>query len=177
MSVLFGDGAGSVCLEAVESDEDVGIIASAMHTDGDSHMSISLNLAPHCKSKWIDEGKHWPQMNGKKVFIHAVKRLPEVINEVLQKAKMNIEDIDLFIPHQANQRINDHVMEKMNIPPEKMYNNISIYGNTTSATIPISLDEVLRGKCKIGTIMFMGYGSGEHWGAIIYRHIPKGVLP
>ena len=108
-------------------------------------------------------------MNGKQVFVHAVKRLPEVVNEVLQKADMSIEDIDMFIPHQANIRINNYVAEKLNIPPEKMYNNIEFYGNTTAATIPIALDEVLEKYPDTRTMMFLGYGAGEHWGAIIYR--------
>ena len=169
MSILFADGAGSVCLEAAHDDYYTGIIASAMHTQGQYYKNITLDLSVGYKERWIKEGRHWPQMNGKQVFVHAVKRLPEVVNEVLQKADMSIEDIDMFIPHQANIRINNYVAEKLNIPPEKMYNNIEFYGNTTAATIPIALDEVLEKYPDTRTMMFLGYGAGEHWGAIIYR--------
>ena len=171
MSILFADGAGSVCLESAYDDCYTGIIASAMHTQGENYQNITLDLSVGYKEEWIREGRHWPQMKGKQVFVNAVKRLPEVVNEVLHKADMTVDDIDMFIPHQANIRINNHVAEKLNIPPEKMYNNIEFYGNTTAATIPIALDEVLEKYPDVQTLMFLGYGAGEHWGAIIYRRM------
>lgn len=175
MAIIFADGAGSICLESIETDEDVGVIEVALHTQGKHYKNIMLDLAPSHKGEWINKGNHWPRMNGKAVFIHAVKKLPEVIEEVLDKANMSIDDIDLFIPHQANQRINDHITQKMKITPSKMFNNIQCYGNTTAATIPIALDEVLGTYPDVKTLMFLGYGAGEHWGAIIYR-CPKEIL-
>lgn len=169
MSVLFADGAGSVCLEAVETDNDIGVISSVLHTQGEHYKNIILDLSVGYKEEWIKKGKHWPQMNGRAVFIHAVKRLPEVAKEVLEKANMSINEIDMFIFHQANKRINDLVGKKIEIPPEKMFDNIKLYGNTTAATIPIALDEALDRYPNTKTIMFLGYGAGENWGAIIYK--------
>jgi len=171
MSILFADGAGSICIEAVDTHKDVGVLSTVLHTQGEYHKNIYLDLSVGYKEEWIKEGLHWPQMKGRDVFIHAVKRLPEVVNEILNQTNMKIDDIDMFIPHQANVRINDHVCKKLNIPPEKMFNNIDRYGNTTAATIPIALDEVLEQHPDVKTIMFLGYGAGENWGAIIYRRM------
>ena len=167
MSVIFADGAGCVCLEGMKTND--GILATVLHTQGEYHQNITLDLSVGYKEEWIKEGRHWPRMNGKAVFVHAVKRLPEVVHEVLDKANMKLEDIDMFIPHQANQRINDAVADRLNIPRELFYSNIENYGNTTAATIPIALDEVFEYYSEAKTLMFLGYGAGEHWGATIYR--------
>lgn len=169
MSVLFADGAGCICVEGVDSDNESGVVSSIMHTQGEYYKNITLDLSVGYKEEWIKEGKHWPQMNGKAVFVHAVKRLPEIVYECLDKSNMNLEDIDIFVPHQANQRINDMVADKLKLPREKFFSNIEHYGNTTAATIPIAFDEVIEQYPEVKTVMFLGYGAGEHWGAIIYK--------
>jgi len=119
----------------------------------------------------IDEGRHWPKMDGKTIFKLAVQKLPEVVHETLAKAELSLEDIDLFIPHQANLRINQFFQQAMKLPVEKVFNNIQRYGNTTAASIPIAFDEALEMK-HIGpgsTVLFLGLGAGLTWGAVIAR--------
>ena len=110
-------------------------------------------------------------MDGKAVFKLAVTLLPKVTEELLAKADMRIEDLDMVIPHQANLRINEAFRKRMNIPEEKMYNNIQRYGNTTAATIPIALDELMENNMLKpgGTIMLIGLGAGLTWGGVIYK--------
>ena len=112
-------------------------------------------------------------MDGKTVFKLAVTRLPKVTEELLKKAGMQLEDIDMFLPHQANLRINEAFRDRMKIPQEKMYNNIQRYGNTTAATIPIAFDEMIEQKLvKSGdTVMFIGLGAGLTWGGVIYNMV------
>ena len=177
-AIIFADGAGAVCIEALETTDNVGLITSALHADGKYSEALRFGL-PARKSgqaintKIIENKEHFPHMDGKAVFIQAVTRLPKLVEALLKKAKMFIEDIDMFIPHQANLRINEAVREKMKIPVQKMYNNIQRYGNTTAATIPIALDEVLEKQMvKAGdTIMFMGLGAGLTWGGVIYKMV------
>lgn len=152
-AVIFADGAGAVCIEAVETSEDVGIITSILHADGKYSGALHVGL-PARKSGLaispavIKNKEYFPYMDGRTVFKLAVTRLPKVANELLAKANLNIEDMDMVIPHQANLRINDAFMERMKIPKEKMYNNIQRYGNTTAATIPIALDELMEKICS-----------------------------
>jgi 3-oxoacyl-[acyl-carrier-protein] synthase-3 len=102
-----------------------------------------------------------------------VTLLPKVTEELLAKANMKIEDLNMIIPHQANLRINEAFRKRMNIPEEKMYNNIQRYGNTTAATLPIALDELMEKNMlkPKGTIMFIGLGAGLTWGGVIYKLI------
>ena len=174
-AVIFADGAGAVCIEAVETSENVGIITSILHADGKYSGALHVGL-PARKSGLaispavIKNKEYFPYMDGRTVFKLAVTRLPKVANELLAKANLNIEDMDMVIPHQANLRINDAFMERMKIPKEKMYNNIQRYGNTTAATIPIALDELMEKnmlKSK-DTIMLIGLGAGLTWGGVIY---------
>ncbi|WP_300674920.1 3-oxoacyl-ACP synthase III family protein [Desulfoluna sp.] len=177
-AVIFGDGAGVVCVEALETQDEVGLITSILHADGRYAQALRFGL-PARKSGHItdpavlENNEHFPYMDGQKVFKLAVTRLPKIIAELLEKANMSIEDIDMFIPHQANLRINDAVRERMKIPADKMYNNIQRYGNTTAATIPIAFDELLEKKLvKSGDhIMFFGLGAGLTWGGLIYKMV------
>ena len=113
----------------------------------------------------MNEGRHFLQMNGKEVFRHAVKRFPEVIYECLEKNRLKISDIDLFIPHQANLRITQMIQKKLALKDEQVYSNIHNYGNTTAGTIPIALSEAYnKGKIKRGDILlFASFGSGFTW--------------
>ncbi|MCP3924138.1 MAG: ketoacyl-ACP synthase III [Desulfobacterales bacterium] len=177
-AVIFADGAGASCIEAIETDDDAGFITSIMHSDGKYSQALRAGL-PARKSGYaidptvIENKEHFPFMDGKTVYKLAVTRLPRITEELLEKANMSIDDIDLFIPHQANLRINEAFRERMKIPKEKIYNNIERYGNTTAATIPIALDELLENKIvKNGdTIMFFGLGAGLNWGGVIYKMI------
>jgi 3-oxoacyl-[acyl-carrier-protein] synthase-3 len=176
VAVIFGDGAGAVCLEGIENSDPVGVLASALHADGKFASSLmvevgSSRLNPRISHELIAEGRHWPVMDGKTIFKLAVQKLPEVVKEVLEKAGLELGDIDLFIPHQANLRINQFFAHSMKLPEEKVFNNIQRYGNTTAASIPIAFDEALEMKL-IGdgsNVVFLGLGAGLTWGAVIAR--------
>ncbi len=177
VTVIFGDGAGAVCLEGVETDENVGLLAASLHAQGDYAEALMVEapasrLNPRITHEMIDDGRVWPKMDGRNVFKLAVKRLPEVSQVVLDKAGLTLDDIDMVIPHQANLRINQFFQKSMNLPDEKIYNNIQKYGNTTAGSIPIALDEVIEKKLipkEKGTILFAGLGAGVTWGAMIFR--------
>ena len=176
VSVLFGDGAGAVCIEGVESDEPVGVLSSTLHAQGELANVLTLELPSHrlnrsITEEMIREGRHYPLMDGRLVFKTAVKRLSQVAKDVLRKASLTVDDIDLFIPHQANLRINEAFAKHLNLPEEKVINNIQRFGNTTAASIPIALDEAIETK-RIGkgsTVVFLALGAGLTWGAVIYR--------
>lgn len=176
VSVIFGDGAGAVCLEGVETKENVGVLGVALHAQGELAMSLmteapASRVTPRLTVEMIKEGRHYPVMDGRTIFKLAVKRLPEISKEVLEKTGLTINDIDLVIPHQANLRINQAYQSSMGLPDGKVFNNIQRYGNTTAASIPIALDEAIEMK-KIGkgsTVLFIALGSGLTWGALICR--------
>ena len=172
--VLFGDGAGAVvCQRAVKNDHLLGF---AMYSDG--KQNESLNLAYDFQTKFLKNGMEINQgnyqfvtMKGKEVYRFAIEKVPEVIEKALHKAKLTTNDIDWLILHQANQRIIEVVARKLKIPPEKVISNISKYGNTSAASIPLALDEAVRsGKIKSGDIVASsGFGAGLTWGAVIFR--------
>jgi 3-oxoacyl-[acyl-carrier-protein] synthase-3 len=176
VAVIFGDGAGAVCLEGIKTSEPIGILASALHANGEFAPSLmvevgSSRLNPRISHELIDEGRHWPKMDGKTIFKLAVQKLPEVVHEALKKADLSLDDIDLFIPHQANLRINQFFQQSLKLPEEKVFNNIQRYGNTTAASIPIALDEALEMNiiAEGSTVLFLGLGAGLTWGAVIAR--------
>ena len=176
VTVIFGDGAAAVCLEAGEGDKNVGVLSSALHAQGELAESLMLEAPasremPRIDEQMLKERKHYPHMDGKTIFKNALKRLPQVTHEALAMAGLELDDIDLFIPHQANLRINQFYQQSMKIPEGKVYNNIDRYGNTTAATIPLALDECIeKGMISSGsTLMFLGLGSGVTWGACVYR--------
>lgn len=176
VTVIFGDGAAAVCFEAGEGDEGVGVLSSALHAQGELAESLMLEAPasremPRIDEQMLKDRKHYPYMDGKTIFKNALKRLPAVTHEALNMAGLELDDIDLFIPHQANLRINQFYQQSMKIPEGRVYNNIDKYGNTTAATIPLALDEAIeKGLISSGsTLMFLGLGSGLTWGACIYR--------
>lgn len=177
VTVIFGDGAGAVCVEGVETDENIGLLATSLHAQGD-YAEALMTEAPASRNRCrltqedFDEGRHFPTMDGKNVFKLAVRRLPEVSQIVLDKAGLTLDDIDMVIPHQANLRINQFFQKAMGIPDEKIFNNIQRYGNTTAGTIPIALDEVIEQNLipkEKATVLFAGLGAGVTWGAMIFR--------
>ena len=147
-----------------------------MHANGKFAESLTVELGasrnnPRISKEAIDEGRQFPIMDGKTIFKLAVQKLPEVVGETLKKAELAIEDIDLFIPHQANLRINQFFQQVMKLPEDKVFHNIQRYGNTTAASIPIAFDEALEmGIIGNGsTVMFLGLGAGVTWGAVISK--------
>lgn len=178
IAVLFGDGAGAVCMEGEETGETVGVLSSALHAQGEMAHILMMELPSHklkpiISEEMIQAGRHYPFMDGRTVFKTAVRKLSQVAKEALDKAGLAVEDVDLFIPHQANLRINQAFAKFLNLPDEKVVNNIQRYGNTTAASIPIALDEAIetqRIQSK-STVMFIALGAGLTWGAVVYRFL------
>jgi 3-oxoacyl-[acyl-carrier-protein] synthase-3 len=175
VAVIFGDGAGAVIVGPSE-DESRGILSTHLHADGRGADMLKLEIfdiskKPYITQQTLEEGRIWPKMNGKEVFKTAVTKVPEVVEEALQANNLKAEDIDLFLPHQANLRINQFAASRLGVPEEKFYSNIQRYGNTTAASIPIALSEVLeQGTVKEGDLIIMvGFGSGFTWGATVIR--------
>ncbi|MCX7122065.1 MAG: 3-oxoacyl-ACP synthase, partial [Gammaproteobacteria bacterium] len=119
----------------------------------------------------ITEGRIHPRMEGKYVFKNAVSRMPEVISEVLAKQNIGVADIDFWLFHQANLRINEHIAHAMHIPTDRIYNNIQKYGNMSAASIPVALDECVQaGRIKTGSLVMMtAFGAGFTWGSALVR--------
>ena len=176
ITVIFGDGAGAICLEGIESEKPGGVLGATLHAQGGLSDVLMMEYPSHKSSPFISkemmkDARHYPVMDGRLVFKTAVRRLPRVTKEVLKKTGLSLEDIDLFIPHQANLRINEAFAKTLNVPLEKVFNNIQKYGNTTAASIPIALDEAIEtGRIQKGnTVVFLALGAGLTWGAVIYR--------
>jgi 3-oxoacyl-[acyl-carrier-protein] synthase-3 len=174
VTVLFGDGAGAVIMGP--SDDDRGVISTHLHADGEFAEVLWLECPGSAHPRWIthemlDEGRTFPRMKGKLVFKHALERIPEVIHEALSKNQLAIQDIDLFIFHQANLRIIENVSQQLGIPKERIYNNIQKYGNTTAASIPIALYEA-RGLGLLSPgrrVLLSSFGSGFTWASALIR--------
>jgi 3-oxoacyl-[acyl-carrier-protein] synthase-3 len=175
VSVLFGDGAGAA-LVGESPDGERGILSMKLHADGSGAYDLWIPAPgsrhiPRITHEMLDQGLHYPKMNGKSVFRWATEKMPEVAEETLRDAGMSIEDIDLFVPHQANMRINQLVAMKLNLPQEKIVHNIDRYGNTTAATIPIGLSESWAdGRLKAGTrVLMAAFGSGYTWAGAVMK--------
>ncbi|MBI2152696.1 MAG: ketoacyl-ACP synthase III [Candidatus Rokubacteria bacterium] len=175
MSVLFADGAGAVVLQAVEGG-DSGLISHHLHTDGTILDGLSGELwgtstYPAISKKKIEEGRGRPRMNGRAVFVQAVRRFREVIRECLGANRLQVADVDCFIFHQANIRIIEAVAEALRIPPEKTFNNVERYGNTAAASVPMARHEALMaGRIKEGDLVLLAaFGTGFSWGASLLR--------
>jgi 3-oxoacyl-[acyl-carrier-protein] synthase-3 len=175
VTVLFGDAAAAVIV-GPSDDPSRGILSSHLHADGRFADILKLDIfdisqKPIVSQKMLEEGRQYPKMKGKEVFKVAVTKIPEVIQEALQANNLKVEDVDLFLAHQANLRINQYAAQQLGVPDEKFYNNIQYYGNTTAASIPLLLSEVLeKGMLKEGNIVMMvAFGSGFTWGASVMR--------
>jgi 3-oxoacyl-[acyl-carrier-protein] synthase-3 len=178
VAVLFGDGSGAVILEANDNDDDPTEIQELrMHAEGKHARRLwieapSSSVTPvRLTHEMIDDGRIFPAMEGRYVFKHAVARMPEVLLETLNAASAKIEDVDLFLFHQANLRINEAVAQRLEIPPEKLFNNIDKYGNCSAASIPMLLAETTRnGLLKPGMLVSMtAFGSGFTWASALVR--------
>jgi 3-oxoacyl-[acyl-carrier-protein] synthase-3 len=176
-AVLFGDGAGAVCLEVTEDEDGGCVLHHTLHADGRFAEELCILKPGAVNHPWIskdmiDEGSVHPYMNGREVFKHAVTRFPEAVHTVLAAEGVSVEDLDLVIPHQANQRITDAVRKRLGVPAEKVYSNIARYGNTTAASIPIALSEAVQeGQVQRGSLVcLVAFGSGFTWGASLLRY-------
>lgn len=185
VSVLFGDGAGAMLLETgTEADRPTahnkvrGVIDSFMGCDGSGAELLTVKRPGTARgyrdfisSEEVAEKAYLPYMEGQQVFRNAVIRMMESTQTILQRNGLTVKDIDLVIPHQANLRINETVREKLGLPPEKVFNTIANYGNTTAATLPIGMTEAEeKGILKQGKLVLtLAFGSGFTWGANLIR--------
>jgi 3-oxoacyl-[acyl-carrier-protein] synthase-3 len=177
ISVIFGDGAGAVVMTRTENNEE-GILSSHLHSQGKHAKELSL-IGPST-GRWVPELiqendpediSYYPYMNGQFVFKNAVVRFAEVIQAGLKKTKWTPDQIGMLIPHQANLRIAQFVQKKFGLNDDQVYNNITRYGNTTAASIPIALTEAWEeGKVKPGTkVVLAAFGSGFTWGSVMIQ--------
>lgn len=181
VSVIFGDGAGAVILSATNEKTTGDILSCNLHSEGKYAEELCTKF-PGSKFGWSDrmrlepenvtDAEIYPNMNGNFVFKNAVTRFPETMLEALEAAGKTLEDLDMFIPHQANLRIAQFVQQKFGLPDEKIFNNIQKYGNTTAASIPIALSEAIeKNKIKRGDLVLLSaFGSGFTWGSVLFNY-------
>ena len=174
-AVLFGDGAGAAVLERT-TDSAHCILSTHLHSEGKYAEDLILEhpgsrLKDRMNPDLIAQGKHLPYMRGNAVFKHAVTRFCEVIGEALEANNLQSNDISMLVPHQANLRIAEAVRQKMNMPEDRVFNNIQKYGNTTAATIPICLSELWEAdRLKEGDLVCLAaFGSGFTWASALIR--------
>jgi len=170
--VIFGDGAGAAVLGGTTNER--GILSARIRSDGRYAEQLfspggGTRLQPTAET--LSGGMHFFKMRGNELFKVAVRSMIEVSTEVLTEAGYKPEDIKLFVPHQANQRITDAVADKLGVDPSKVYSNIAKHGNTSSASIPIALDECVEsGMLQEGDLVLMAsFGGGATWGAVLTR--------
>jgi 3-oxoacyl-[acyl-carrier-protein] synthase-3 len=179
--VLFGDGAGAMVLGPQETEDPrAGVIYTSAHADGNGANDLNLKIFEISRLPYLDYDPRdreknalmYPYMDGKRVFLNAVRGMVMSTNTALQKTGLTWDDINWFIPHQANLRINEKVVEVAQIPRDKALNTIEFYGNTTAATVPITMDYWRQqGKVKRGDrILASVFGSGYTWGAAIFTY-------
>jgi 3-oxoacyl-[acyl-carrier-protein] synthase-3 len=167
--VLFGDGAGAVVLEAQPqrgTREDRGIISTMIRSDGRFEELLYVDGGPG-STKTVGHLR----MNGREVFRHAVQKISGVIEETLVETGYTADEIDLFIPHQANKRILDGIVKKLNVAPEKIIMTLDKHGNTSAASIPLALNDAFEAhRVKEGSLVLMeAMGGGFTWGAVLVR--------
>lgn len=179
ISVLFGDGAAAMIVEASSemSEKAPRIISSELHSEGAFAEVLSLqkpssNDFPRLGANTLRDPAHLPVMEGRLVFKNAVTRMTEVMLSILEKNNLKPSDVDFVVAHQANMRINQMVLEQLGIPFAKTHHTLDRYGNTTMATIPLTFDEaVTLGKVKRGDLVaFVAFGAGFTWGANLLRY-------
>jgi 3-oxoacyl-[acyl-carrier-protein] synthase-3 len=177
VSVIFGDGAGAAVLSRTD-DNTKGILSSHLHSEGKYAEELTV-LAPSIRH-WVpkiiaandeNDESYFPYMNGTFVFKHAVVRFSEAITEGLQANNLEVSDINMLIPHQANLRISQFIQKKFKLSDDQVFNNIQKYGNTTAASVIIALTEAWeKGKIKDNDLVVLAaFGSGFTWGSVIIR--------
>ncbi len=168
--VLFGDGAGAAVIRAFEEDEKSGVLAALQGSDGGKGMVLNCRNRP-LNNPYVDHGNEVPyvHMNGQEVYKFAVRTVPKAVAQVVEEAGMSMDEIDLFLLHQANYRIIEAAAKRLGQPMEKFPTNLQECGNISAASVPILLDEVnRRGMIKKGDkIVLAGFGAGLTWGAAL----------
>lgn len=179
-SVLFGDGAGAMILQRGSS-QDEGILATSLHTDGEAFEliwvpGVGFKSRPYISSAEVAADRHLPTMDGGGLFRKAVRLMPEAATAVLDRTGMSLDDVDLVVAHQANDRILEGVRKQFGMEPERVPSNIGSYGNTTAGTLPILYHELAKsGRISPGTVVcFAAFGAGAHYGAALYREPAAG---
>jgi 3-oxoacyl-[acyl-carrier-protein] synthase III len=174
LAVLFGDGAGALLFRRTE--RDAGLVAMKVHTDGRYAETIfvpggGFRTRPYWKASMFAERAYIPRMDGRELFKFAVTKLPRTARQLCEESGTAIGDIDWFLAHQANLRINEYIREQLGVPAEKMPMNIARFGNTSAGTLPILIDENTRsGNLKKGELnMMLALGAGIHWGCALVR--------
>ena len=169
--ILFGDGAGAAVFGYSETNR--GVIGSNMHSDGSLWELLHMHAPDSTNPDLIVKGNigSYIQMEGKEVFKHAVRAMEDSVCGLLEKENISKESVSLVIPHQANMRILNKLLDRLNIPKSKVFINVSKYGNTSAASIPIALDEAnSSGLISQGdTILFCSFGGGFTWGATLIK--------
>jgi 3-oxoacyl-[acyl-carrier-protein] synthase-3 len=174
LAILFGDGAGAMVLSR-DGGAARGLLAVDLHADGTYAEKLFIpsgfRSRPFVSQRTVDEDLWIPRMDGRDVFKHAVTKLPRSVRACCERAGVALDDVDLFVAHQANLRINEAVREALGVPAEKVPTNIARVGNTSAGTIPILLDELRReGRIAPGTLLcFLALGAGLHWGSALWR--------
>jgi 3-oxoacyl-[acyl-carrier-protein] synthase III len=163
--VLFGDGAGAVVLEASPQK---GFLGFELGADGGGGASLWL---PGSGSRIFDEPDRYVKMNGREVFRFATRILVQSAEAVLERCGVSVDEIDVYVPHQANRRIIDHATKKLGVPSERVVVNVDRYGNTSSGSIPLALaDAAADGRLEPGKLVLMtGMGAGLTWGSALIR--------
>lgn len=170
--VIFGDGAGAAVLGPVEDGK--GILATKIKSDGRYEEQLYCPAGGTklgTTHETIDGRMHFFKMKGNELFKVAVRSMADISAEMLERSGYTVDDVDIVIPHQANQRITDAVASRLGVPEEKVYSNIAEHGNTSSASIPIALDECIEsGKVKEGSLVLLtAFGGGVTWGGTVIR--------
>jgi 3-oxoacyl-[acyl-carrier-protein] synthase-3 len=170
--VLFGDGAGAAVLGPVDPGR--GILAAKMRSDGryeEQLFSPGGGTRKRPTPETLAGGEHFFKMKGNELFKVAVRSMTDISREVLEAASLTAADVDVFIPHQANQRITDAVASKLNVEVDRVYSNIAMHGNTSSASIPIALDECVEsGLVSEGKVVLLAsFGGGVTWSGVLMR--------
>lgn len=175
LAVLFGDGAGAMVLRQSPT-EGHGFLGAELHSDGNQFNGIyveggSFMRRPYWTKEMLDDELHIPQMQGRDLFKKAATLLPQTVRQLCDRHGYSVEDVDRFVAHQANDRINTAVRQALGLAPEKIPSNIARYGNTSAGTIPILTDELVReGRIDEGDLVcFLALGAGLHWGAALMR--------
>ena len=174
---LFGDGAGAVLITAdsdTNPDTKAGILAYRLASEGKLGEALVIpggGARKPFSQEVLNNNEQYLSMDGRAVFKWAVRMIPDIVGEMLFRASMALEDIDLFIPHQANLRIIDAAVEELGIDRNKVFVNLDRFGNTSAASIPISIAEALRqGRIQNGTkVLMVGFGAGLTWGSCLFR--------
>lgn len=173
-SVLFGDAGAAMVLQP--GTEHTGVLGSTLHSDGSLFELIHVPGPGFVHQPWssieqIEAGLHQPQMNGAELFRQAVRLMPDSIRTVLDKTGYELDDVELILAHQANQRILDGIAKQLDVDPSLVASNIANYGNTTAATLPLLFHDCKNdGRVPGGTLLaFTAFGAGAHWGAMLYR--------